>query len=31
VAYAAAQAGGRVVEAPDMLFLRVMGGEPVDR
>jgi len=31
VAYAAAQAGGRVVEAHDMLFLRVMGGEPVDR
>ena len=31
VAYAAAHAGGRVVEAPDMLFLRVMGGEPVDR
>ena len=31
VAYAAAPAGNRVVEGPDMLFLRVMGGEPVDR
>ncbi|MGN6570359.1 MAG: hypothetical protein ACTHLO_02975 [Pseudolabrys sp.] len=31
VAYAAAGAGGRVVPAPDMFFMRVMGGEPVDR
>jgi hypothetical protein len=31
VAYAAAAAGGRVAQSPDMLFLRVMGGEPVDR
>lgn len=31
IAYAAAGTGGRVVQSPDMLFLRVMGGEPVDR
>jgi hypothetical protein len=30
IAYAAAP-GGRIVQGPDMLFLRVMGGEPVDR
>ena len=30
-AYAAVRAPARVVEGPDMLFMRVMGGEPVDR
>ena len=30
-AYAEAMAGGRVPQAPDMLFLREMGGEPIDR
>jgi len=30
VAYAAATSG-RILQAPDMLFLRVMGAEPVDR
>ena len=31
MAYAAARADARVIEGPDMLFLRVMGGEPIDR
>ena len=31
VAYASAGAGDRVVQSPDMLFLRVMEGEPADR